>query len=93
MVRLQKFTGAITRFVNLLAWANTSSMKWVIRDSVSFMASAGIENLRCLEVNPAGHLIAKLQRQVGVEISDKSEFIKLVQEFNRAGCIDLILLN
>ncbi len=79
---------------SLICWlgANTSStMKWVIRDSVSScMASAGIENLRCLEFNPAGHLIAKLQRQAGVQISDKSEFIKLVQEFNRAGCIDLM---
>ena len=65
-------------------------MKWVIRDSESScMAATGIENLRCLEVNPAGHLLAKLQ-SAGIKISDRGKFIELVQEFNRAGCIDLL---
>ena len=85
--------GAISP-ASLICWlgANTSStMKWVIRDSVSScMAATGIENLRCLEVNPAGHLLAKLQRSAGIKISNKGEFIQLVQEFNRAGCIDLL---
>ena len=64
--------GAISP-ASLICWlgANTSStMKWVIRDSVSScMAAAGIENLRCLELNAAGHLLAKLQRQAGLKIS------------------------
>ena len=85
--------GAISP-ASLICWlgANTSStMKWVIRDSVSScMAAAGIENLRCLELNAAGHLLAKLQRQAGLKISKKSEFLELVQEFNRAACIDLV---
>mgnify|MGYP001192480938 CR=1 FL=1 len=85
--------GAISP-ASLICWlgASTSStMKWVIRDSVSScMAASGIENLRCLDINPAGRLLAKLQRQAGFQITEKSEFIELLQEFNRAGCIDLM---
>ncbi len=79
---------------SLICWLGTntsSTMKWVIRDSVSScMAAAGIENLRFLEINPAGHLLASLQRKASSLISDKCEFIELVKEFNRAGCIDLM---
>ena len=79
---------------SLISWldANTSStMKWVIRDSVSScMAAAGIENLRYLKTYQAGILIANLQRRASFQISEKKQFIEFVKELNRADCIDLI---
>ena len=79
---------------SLISWldSNTSStMKWVIRDSVSScMAAEGIANLRCLKTYQAGTLIASLQRQASFQISEKKQFIELVKELNGAECIDLI---
>tara|TARA_Y100000589_G_scaffold214242_1_gene202143 strand:- start:1791 stop:2735 length:945 start_codon:yes stop_codon:yes gene_type:complete len=79
---------------SLISWLDASTsptMKWVIRDSVSScMASVGIENLRELATYRAGTIIASLQRQANLQISEKKQFLELVKVLNRSACIDLI---
>lgn len=79
---------------SLITWLGENSsepMRWVIRDSVaSCMAAYGIEFYRQSEPSKANSQISILQRRVSSQFDDKLAFIKLIQDYNRLNCIDLI---
>ena len=79
---------------SLIAWlgdANEAVMNWVIEDSInSCMAATGITTLRSIDLENAQNQIADLYSKLETEVSNSSDLVRLIKQFNASGCIALM---